>query len=156
MKALAKKRPLLILFEDAQWADDARCWTSCQRSTIVGAVVDHLPSNSSAMVGLADVARVTLGGLDRVQAKTLVERVTGGRLPAEVLAQIVVKTDGVPLFVEELTKRMRIRAPRRGPDRPPRRAVAAACIPSTLQDSLMARLDRLAAVRGHRANRRSG
>ena len=48
---------------------------------------------------------IALGRLDRVEAETLVERVTGGRkLPAEVLAQIVAKTDGVPLFVEELTK----------------------------------------------------
>ena len=48
---------------------------------------------------------MTLGRLDRVQAETLIERVAGGRrLPAEVLAQIVAKTDGVPLFVEELTK----------------------------------------------------
>ena len=75
---------------------------------------------------------------------------TGGRkLPAEVLAQIVAKTDGVPLFVEELTKnvlesgllvedgeRYRLDGPL-----PP------LAIPSTLQDSLMARLDRLAAVK---------
>src|SRR5208283_5189453 len=86
----------------------------------------------------------------RVQAETLVERVTGGRkLPAEVLAQIVAKTDGVPLFVEELTKNVlesglltedgdayRLDGPL-----PP------LAIPSTLQDSLMARLDRLAAVK---------
>ena len=80
----------------------------------------------------------------------LVERVTGGRkLPAEVMAQIVAKTDGVPLFVEELTKnvlesglliedgdRFRLDGPL-----PP------LAIPSTLQDSLMARLDRLATVK---------
>ena len=97
-----------------------------------------------------DIATVTLGRLDRVQAKTLVARVTGGReLPAEVLAQIVAKTDGVPLFVEELTKHvLESGLLVEGPDRyrldgplPP------LAIPSTLQDSLMARLDRLAAVK---------
>jgi predicted ATPase len=76
--------------------------------------------------------------------------VTGGRrLPPEVLAQIVAKTDGVPLFVEELTKNVlesgllvedgecfRLDGPL-----PP------LAIPSTLQDSLMARLDRLSAVK---------
>ena len=75
---------------------------------------------------------------------------TGGRkLPAEVLAQIVAKTDGVPLFVEELTKNvlesgLLIEEPERyrldG-------ALPPMAIPSTLQDSLMARLDRLAAVK---------
>ena len=93
---------------------------------------------------------MALGRLDRVQAETLVERVAGGRkLPAEVLAQIVAKTDGVPLFVEELTKNvlesgLLIKEPDRyrldGPLPP-------LAIPSTLQDSLMARLDRLAAVK---------
>jgi predicted ATPase len=96
------------------------------------------------------VADIALGRLDRVQAETLVERVTGGReLPAEVMAQIIAKTDGVPLFVEELTKnvlesglliedggRYRLDGPL-----PP------LAIPSTLQDSLMARLDRLSAVK---------
>jgi predicted ATPase len=95
------------------------------------------------------VATVILGRLDRVQAATLVERVIGRKLPAEVLAQIVAKTDGVPLFVEELTKNvlesgLLIEEPDRyrldGPLPP-------LAIPSTLQDSLMARLDRLAAVK---------
>jgi predicted ATPase len=88
------------------------------------------------------VATVILGRLDRVQAATLVERVIGRKLPAEVLAQIVAKTDGVPLFVEELTKNvlesgLLIEEPDRyrldGPLPP-------LAIPSTLQDSLMARL----------------
>ena len=80
---------------------------------------------------------VTLGRLDRVEAETLVERITGGRkLPPEVLAQIVDKTDGVPLFVEELTKNVLesgLLVEVAGPI-PPRRAVAAACDSSTLQD----------------------
>ena len=99
---------------------------------------------------MPNISTVTLGRLDRVQAETLVERIAGGRkLPAEVLAQIVAKTDGVPLFVEELTKNvlesgLLIKEPDRyrldGPLPP-------LAIPSTLQDLLMARLDRLAAVK---------
>ena len=51
------------------------------------------------------MATIALGRLDRAEVEALVERVTGGRnLPAEVLAQVIGKTDGVPLFVEELTK----------------------------------------------------
>ena len=80
----------------------------------------------------------------------LIERVAGGRkLPAEVLAQIVAKTDGVPLFVEELTKNVLEsgllieEAERYRLDGP----LPPLAIPSTLQDSLMARLDRLATVK---------
>ena len=91
-----------------------------------------------------------LGRLDVDQARALTERVAGGRaLPAEILGQILTKTDGVPLFVEELTKTVlesgllleegggyTLAAP-----------FQALAIPSTLHDSLMARLDRLAPVK---------
>ena len=155
MKGLAKKQPLLILFEDAQWADA----TSLEVLDLLLKSVPRLPALllitfrpefEAPWSASPDVAMVTLGRLDRVQAKTLVERVTGGReLPAEVLAEIVAKTDGVPLFLEELTKHvLEFGLLAEGPDRyrldgplPP------LAIPSTLQDSLMARLDRLAAVK---------
>jgi predicted ATPase len=80
----------------------------------------------------------------------MVAKVTGGKaLPSEVLQQIVAKTDGVPLFVEELTKMvvesgLVIEADDHYELRGPLPPLA---IPSTLQDSLMARLDRLAPVR---------
>src|SRR5271165_3533646 len=155
IEALAGQKPVLILFEDAHWADA----TSLEVLDLVIERVRRLPilllitfrpEFEAPWAGTSDIATVALGRLDRVQAETLVERVTGGRkLPAEVLAQIVAKTDGVPLFVEELTKTVlesgfliedgeayRL-------DRP----LPPLAIPSTLQDSLMARLDRLAAVK---------
>src|SRR5262249_7188960 len=96
------------------------------------------------------LSQLTLSRLGRSQVQVMVERVTGGKvLPSEVVQQIVAKTDGVPLFVEELTKMVlesgwlrtaddhyKLTAPL-----PP------LAIPSTLQDSLMARLDRLSTVR---------
>ena len=155
IEGLAKHKPLLILFEDAHWADA----TSLELLELVIESVRRLPALllitfrpefEAPWWGMPAIATVALGRLDRVQAETLVERVTGGRkLPAEVLAQIVAKTDGVPLFVEELTKNvlesgLLIEEPKRyrldGPLPP-------MAIPSTLQDSLMARLDRLAAVK---------
>ncbi len=96
---------------------------------------------------------MTLSRLGRPHVEAMVERVTGGKtLPAEVVQQIVVKTDGVPLFVEELTKTVvESGLLREEGDRyvgahgsapiPP------LAIPSTLQDSLMARLDRLGPVK---------
>ena len=154
-KGLAKTQPVLMLFEDAHWADA----TSLEvlnlaiervRRLPVLFIVTFRPEFEAPWKGLPDVAEIALTRFDRAQAEALVERVIGGRkLPTEVLAQIVAKTDGVPLFVEELTKTVlesgllveegdhfRLDGPL-----PP------LAIPSTLQDSLMARLDRLATVK---------
>jgi predicted ATPase len=93
---------------------------------------------------------LTLGRLDRDDVENMVAQVTRGRvLPAEVMKQIVTKTDGNPLFVEELTKAVLetgllvedVEGYRLDGPLPP------LAIPETLQDSLMARLDRLAPVR---------
>jgi class 3 adenylate cyclase len=155
MEGLARQRPVLMLFEDAHWADA----TSLEllnlaiervRRLPILLLITFRPEFEAPWKGLPDVATVTLGRLDHSQAEMMVERVTGGRkLPAEVMTQIVAKTDGVPLFVEELTKdvlesglliedgeRYRLDGPL-----PP------LAIPSTLQDSLMARLDRLGTVK---------
>ena len=155
MEGLAKKQPVLVLFEDAHWADA----TSLEVLDLAIERVRHLPvlflitfrpEFEAPWNGLPDVETIALGRLDRAEAERLVESVTGGRkLPGDVLALVVAKTDGVPLFVEELTKNVlesgllveeadgfRLDGPL-----PP------LAIPSTLQDSLMARLDRLAAVK---------
>jgi len=96
------------------------------------------------------LSQITLSRLDRKQVGEMVERVTGGKaLPAEVLQQVVSKTDGVPLFVEESTKVVMESGLLREIDGhyeltgplPP------LAIPATLQDSLMARLDRLATAK---------
>ncbi len=146
---------MLILFEDAHWADATSLEVldlvieRVRRQPIL-LLITFRPEFDVPWSAMPDIATVALGRLDRIQAETLVERVAGGRkLPAEVLTQIVAKTDGVPLFVEELTKDVlesgllieygdtyRLDGPL-----PP------LAIPSTLQDSLMARLDRLAAVK---------
>ena len=155
MEGLAKKQPVLMLFEDAHWADATSLEVldlaiERMRKLPVLLLITFRPEFEAPWKGLPDVADIALGRLERSQAEALVERMTGGRkLPTEVLAQIVAKTDGVPLFVEELTKNVlesgllieeadcyRLDGPL-----PP------LAIPSTLQDSLMARLDRLAAVK---------
>ncbi len=96
------------------------------------------------------LSQITLSRLGRKQVGEMVEKVTGGKaLPAEVLQQIVAKTDGVPLFVEELTKMiLESGLLTAGTDRYELRgALPPLAIPATLQDSLMARLDRLAPVK---------
>ena len=154
-EGLARKQPILLSFEDAQWADT----TSLElldltieriRQLPVLAVFTFRPEFKPAWVGLPNVGTLTLGRLDRNDVESMVAQVTGGRvLPAEVMKQIVAKTDGNALFVEELTKAVleagilvedaqgyRLDGPL-----PP------LAIPATLQDSLMSRIDRLAPVK---------
>ena len=154
-ESLARQKPILLLFEDAHWADV----TSLEllgltvdrvRKLPVLALVTLRPEFEPPWVGLPDVGTLTLGRLDRSNVESMVTQVTHGRaLPTEVMNQIVAKTDGNPLFVEELTKAVlegdilvkdadgyRLQGPL-----PP------LAIPATLQDSLMARLDRLAPVK---------
>jgi predicted ATPase len=91
------------------------------------------------------LTQLTLSRLGRVQVEAMVEKVTGGKaLPAEVVQQIVAKTDGVPLFVEELTKMVIESIESVGSvESHSRTSLQAIAIPVTLHDSLMARLDRL-------------
>src|SRR4029453_10235020 len=131
--------------------------SSCLRTRTGGmpllpvlALFPFRPEFEPPWVGLPDVGTLTLGRLDRNDVESMVARVTGGRpLPAEVMKQIVAKTDGNPLFVEELTKAVleagilveNAEGYRLDGPLPP------LAIPATLQDSLMSRLDRLAPVR---------
>ena len=154
-ESLARKQPTLLLFEDAHWADA----TSLElldltvervRELPVLALLTFRPDFEPPWVGRPNVATLTLGRLEQNDVESVIARVTGGRaLPGEVMKQIVAKTDGNPLFVEELTKAVleadiliadaegyRLDGPL-----PP------LAIPATLQDSLMARLDRLAQVK---------
>jgi class 3 adenylate cyclase/tetratricopeptide (TPR) repeat protein len=154
-EGLARRQPILLSFEDAHWADA----TSLElldltvervRQLPVLALFTFRPEFEPPWAGLPNVSTLTLGRLARDDVENMVARVTGGRvLPAEVMKQIVTKTDGNPLFVEELTKAVleagiliengegyRLDGP-----------LLPLAIPATLQDSLMARLDRLAPVR---------
>jgi tetratricopeptide (TPR) repeat protein/ABC-type transport system involved in cytochrome c biogenesis ATPase subunit len=154
-EGLARRRPILLLFEDLHWADA----TSLElldlaiervRQLPVLALFTFRPDLEPPWVGLPDVSTLALGPLDRNDVESIVARVIGGRaLPAEVMKQIIAKTDGNPLFVEELTK-MVLEAGILVEDGEGYRLdgpLPPLAIPETLQDSLMARLDRLAPVR---------
>src|SRR5262249_1586936 len=153
-EGLARRQPILLSFEDAHWADA----TSLElldltvervRQLPVLALFTFRPEFEPPWVDLPNVGTLALGRLDRDDVASMVARVTGGRvLPAEVTEQIVVKTDGNPLFVEELTKAV-LEAGiliENGEGYRLDGALPPLAIPATLQDSLMARLDRLAAV----------
>jgi class 3 adenylate cyclase/predicted ATPase len=154
LEALARQKPVLMLFEDVHWADA----TSLEvldltvervRALPVLVLITFRPEYEAPWAGLSHVTSVALDRLAPTEVGTLAEHVAGRPLPPEVTAQIVAKTDGVPLFVEELTKAvleggLLVAGPQgwrlHGPLPP-------FAIPATLQDSLAARLDRLAPVK---------
>ena len=153
---IAAQQPVLFVMEDLHWVDPS---TLELLSLLVDqgptarilVLITCRPDFSPPWTGRAYLTQVTLNRLPRRQAVELTGRVAHGKeLPPEVVEQIVAKTDGVPLFVEELTKMvlesglLQERAERYAPTGP----LPPLAIPATLHDSLMARLDRLAAVKG--------
>jgi class 3 adenylate cyclase/tetratricopeptide (TPR) repeat protein len=155
IEARASQQPLLMLFEDAHWIDA----TSRQaldlliprlRDLPVLLIITYRPEHSLRWTDHAHVTMLSLNRLGRRQAVDLVNKLSGGKtLPREVLDQILAHTDGVPLFVEELTKSvlesklLRDAGDHYVLDGP----LPALAIPATLRDSLIARLDRLAPMR---------
>ena len=153
---IAAQQPVLFVMEDLHWVDPS---TLELLSLLVDqgptarilALFTFRPDFSPPWTGRAHLTQVTVHRLPRRQAVEVIRQVAHGKaLPPEVVEQIVAKTDGVPLFVEELTKMVlesgllqerEDRYELTGPLPP-------LAIPATLHDSLMARLDRLATVKG--------
>jgi len=153
--AMAAARPTLFIIEDLHWIDP----TTLEFLTLlidqaptarVLTLLTARPTFDPPWTPRAHLTSLTLNRFPQRQTELMVNRVAAGKaLPAAVAEQIVAKTDGVPLFVEELTKMvLESGLLREQDDRyeltgplPP------LAIPSTLQDSLMARLDRLATVK---------
>jgi tetratricopeptide (TPR) repeat protein len=152
---LAAREPLLIVLEDAHWLDPTsrelldQIIDRVQRWPAL-LVVTFRPELSPDWIGFPHVTLLTLNRLAQAQVRSLVERVTGNKkLPSEVLDQILARTEGVPLFAEELTKAVVESGVLRdagdqyilvGP-------LPALAIPASLHDSLLARLDRLSSVK---------
>ena len=155
LEGLARQQPVVMVFEDAHWIDPTSrelldLTVERVRSLPVLLIVTFRPEFQPPWTGQPQVTMLALNRLDRRDRTALVEQIAGGKaLPDEVVAQIVDRTDGVPLFVEELTKSvlesglLREEADRYVLDG----ALPPFAIPTSLHDSLMARLDRLASVR---------
>ena len=155
LEGLAARSPVIMLMEDVHWVDAS---TLEALDALIGRadtlpvlmVITHRPEFEGSWTGYGHVTQHSLNRLRRRDGKTLAEQVAGGRtLPEEVLRQILERTDGVPLFVEELTKTvleaglLKKENKRYVLDGP----LPPMAIPSTLHDSLMARLDRLSTVK---------
>src|SRR5260221_270196 len=155
LNGLAAQQPVYLIFEDVHWADP----TSLELLTVTLERVPRLrvlmlitarPEVTPPWPGHAHVTTVSLTRLSRRNGAALIERVTAGKtLPDEVMDQILARTDGVPLFVEELTKTVLETGllQERDDHYVLNRPLPSMAIPTTLHASLMARLDRLAPVR---------
>ena len=152
---MAQQQPVVFVVEDLHWADASTLelldlLVSQQPAAPLLALLITRPEFSPAWETRSEIDRLSLNRLTPEQIEMMVGQITGGRaLPESMLRQIVHKTDGVPLFVEELTKMVLESGllhevngdyELAGP-------LAPLAIPATLQDSLMARLDRLAPVK---------
>ena len=155
LAGLATRAPVVAVYEDVQWSDPTTLEFLEQvidrvQYLPVLAMITFRPEFTPPWPGRAHITALALNRLSRKQGVAMVAEVTGGRaLPEEVLDQILAKTDGVPLFVEELTKTVLESGllTDAGQSYALAGPLAPLAIPSTLQDSLLARLDRLAPVK---------
>jgi class 3 adenylate cyclase len=152
LEVVARQQPVLMVFEDLHWIDP----TSRELLDLTLARIEHLPVLLIATfrpefhppwIGQPQVTMMTLPRLGRREGAALVRELAGNAaaLPTDLVDEIIERTDGVPLFLEELTKAMLEAAETRDDARSAVSAIAGqrTAVPATLQASLMARLDRL-------------
>ena len=147
---LARQNPLLMIFEDAHWADP----TSLE---LYGRIIDKLPSLRALLIvtyrpefdppwiGRPHVTALTLNRLGNREIAAIIDSVTGNKLlPANIRQEIIERTDGIPLFVEEMTKAV-LEAESESAAEHTAAAIpfSGLAVPASLHASLMARLDRL-------------
>ncbi len=152
--ALSRQNPVLMIFEDAHWTDP----TSLE---LFGRIVDRIPTLRVLLIvtfrpefeppwiGRPFVTALTINRLAEREVSAMIDRVVGNKLlPASVRQDIIERTDGIPLFVEEMTKAV-LEAGSESAAEHMAAAVpsAALAVPASLHASLMARLDRLGAAK---------
>ena len=150
VEALSRQKPVLMILEDAHWADPTSMESfsrAVDRTRTFGVllIVTYRPEFEPPWTGRPNVTVLTLNRLGEREIAAMIDGVTGNkRLPESVRHDIIERTDGIPLFVEEITKAV-LEAENVGATE---RAVAAipspsVAVPASLHASLMARLDRL-------------
>ena len=150
LAGLTRQRPVLMIVEDAHWVDPTSLEvfgrTVDQIKTLpVLLIVTFRPEFNAPWAGRSHVTSLALNRLGEREAAAIIARIVGNKeLPADVTAEIVERTDGIPLFVEEMTKAV-LEAGGEGEARQTAAAMPspALAVPASLHASLMARLDRL-------------
>ena len=150
VEALSRQSPLLMIFEDAHWTDPTSLETLSRivdrlRAFRVLLIVTFRPEFDPLWIGRPYVMALTVNRLAQRDIETMIDGVVGNNLvPASIRQDIIERTDGIPLFVEEMTKAV-LEA---GSEGAAQQTVAAIpsptlAVPASLHASLMARLDRL-------------
>jgi class 3 adenylate cyclase/tetratricopeptide (TPR) repeat protein len=152
LAGLANQRPVLMIFEDVHWIDptslEALGRTVDRVKTLPALlIVTFRPEFVAPWVGQSHVTSVTLNRLGEREAVAIIARLVGNKeLPKDVMMEIAERTDGIPLFAEEMTKAV-LEAEGEAGGGGPRMVTAvpspALAVPASLHASLMARLDRL-------------
>jgi DNA-binding winged helix-turn-helix (wHTH) protein/predicted ATPase len=150
LQALTRRQPVLMIFEDLHWLDPtSREVLDLTVEKITGLpvllVATHRPEFHPPWIGQSQVTVIALNRLGRDEGARLVHQLAGNlrTLPADVVDEIVERTDGVPLFVEELTKAVVEAGADRGYASMSAVPQSSLAVPATLHASLLGRLDRL-------------
>src|SRR5262252_2766683 len=150
LQALARRQPILMIFEDLHWIDPTsrevlELMVEKIKGLLVLLVATYRTEFQPPWVGQSQVTVVALNRLGRNEGATLVHQLAGnlGALPPDVVDEIVERTDGVPLFVEELTKAVVEAGADRGQVSMAAVPPSSLAVPATLHASLLGRLDRL-------------
>ena len=150
LEALAKGKPVLMIFEDVHWIDPTSLEVlgrTVDRLRTLGVllIVTYRPEFEPLWIGRPYVTALTLNRLDEREIAGMIDRVMGNKaLPESIRQDIIERTDGIPLFVEEMTRAV-LEAESEHEARKTAATVpsSALAIPASLHASLMARLDRL-------------
>ena len=150
IEALARQSPVLIIFEDVHWIDPTSLEAfgrAVDRIRTLGAllIVTYRPEFEPPWIGRPYVTALTLNRLAEREISAMIDGFVGNKpLPANVRQDIIERTDGIPLFVEEMTKAV-LEAESEGEARRTAAVVPSLvlAVPASLHASLMARLDRL-------------
>ena len=154
LEALSRSNPVLTIFEDVHWLDPTSLEVlgrTVARIRTLSAllIVTHRPEFAPPWIGQPHVAALTINRLGDWEIAAMIDLVTGNKpLPASIRLDIIERTDGIPLFVEEMTKAV-LEAESQGEAQQTAAAIppSAPAVPASLHASLMARLDRLGSAK---------
>jgi class 3 adenylate cyclase/tetratricopeptide (TPR) repeat protein len=153
IETLSRQKPVLMIFEDAHWADPTSLEVFgrlLDRIRTLRVLVTFRPEFEPPWIGRSYVTALTMNRLTEREVNAMIDRVVGNkRLPASIRQDIIERTDGIPLFVEEMTKAVLEAAETDGTAVRVAAAVPSPvlAVPASLHASLMARLDRLGSAK---------
>ena len=153
LEALSRAKPVLMIFEDVQWIDPTSLEAlgrAVDRIRTLGVllIVTYRPEFEPPWVGRPHVTALTINRLGEREIAAMIDGVSGDKpLPADVRQDIIERTDGIPLFVEEITKAVLEAGGREAAEQAVSAIPAPSAVPASLHASLMARLDRLGSAK---------